>query len=399
MDTVVLAPAGYLLDPDIGSDYERPWRLVEGLAKRGVRVVLVAREVKKLDLLGSNVELVRLPGHAPESPLGKVVDRVNLYLQALRVARREIASGRVLAVHHLGPCGQQSPSLIGPISVPFVYGPLPGARPPTVVDDEWLSWLLSTNATATQGWMSIVASKPARVLARALWRRTMRLADVVTVEARASAPPELPDAVVIPPGIDTVQFSPGRPVDQIDGRVIAVGRLIARKGYEALIRAMHEVVAAYRPAHLLIVGTGPEEQPLKRLTSSLGMDQCVTFVGTVARSELPELLNTAVAFCHPAVWDNVPFALLEGMACGLPPVVSSAGALPEMVGSAGLVFPIGQTDSLAAHLTTVLTEPGLRQSLAVAARTRILEAFTWQQMCDSYLDLYLRLSRSGMNGF
>ena len=65
MDTVVLAPAGYLVDPDVGSDYERPWRLAQGLAKRGLRVVVVAREAKRLDELGPNVELARLPGRPP----------------------------------------------------------------------------------------------------------------------------------------------------------------------------------------------------------------------------------------------------------------------------------------------------------------------------------------------
>ncbi len=324
----------------------------------------------------------------PTSPLGRIFDRANLYLHARRIASREIASGEVLAVHHLGPCGEQSPSLIGHIPVPLVYGPLPGSRPVQVADDEWLSWLLATNATTLQAWVSILASKSARPISRSLWRRTIRLADAITVEAMASTPPGFRDVVVIPPGIDTAQFSPDGHGDRVTGRVIAVGRLIARKGYDLLIGAMSEVVRSYRPAHLLIVGTGPEEGSLRVLARRLGLNSSVTFAGNVSRSKLPELLRTAEVFCHPAVWDNVPFALLEAMACGLPPVVSSTGGLVEMVGGAGLVYQVGDEAALAARLLEVLSGLRLSRLLGAAARERVVQYFTWDRMCDSYLDLY-----------
>src|SRR2546428_4056519 len=124
MDTVVLAPAGYLIDPDVGSDYERPWRLAQGLAKRGLRVVMVARDAKRIDELGPNIELQCPPGDLPSSPMGRMIDRANLYVHARRVVYRELAAGRASVVHHLGPCSEESPSLIGKLRVPFVYGPL-----------------------------------------------------------------------------------------------------------------------------------------------------------------------------------------------------------------------------------------------------------------------------------
>jgi glycosyltransferase involved in cell wall biosynthesis len=394
LETVVLAPAGYLLDPAIGSDYERPWRLVEGLAKRDLRVVVVARDVRQLERLGRNVELARPPGRAPASPLGRIVDRVNLYAYARRVVNKEIASGNVLAVHHLGPCGEQSPSLVGPLTVPFVYGPLPGPRPVMVADDEWLSWLLTAKASRLQAKMSMLAAAPTRPLARALWRRTVRRADAVTVEASVNAPPGFREVVTIPPGIDASQFSPIAGADRVPGRVITAGRLIARKGYDILIRAMRDLVREYRPAHLLIVGTGPEELSLKLLVASLDLASSVTFAGDVSRASLPDLLRSADVFCHPAVWDNVPFAVLEAMACGLPVTVSSAGGLPEMVGDAGLVHPVGIEKSLTAQLLDLLTHPILRKSLGIAARARVTEFFTWDRMCDAYLDLYTELASS-----
>ena len=88
-DTVVLAPAGYLLDPDVGSDYERPWRLAQGLSVRGLRVIVVAREVRRAADLGRGIEVVSPPGSSPTSPLGRLLDRVNLYWYARQVADKE----------------------------------------------------------------------------------------------------------------------------------------------------------------------------------------------------------------------------------------------------------------------------------------------------------------------
>jgi glycosyltransferase involved in cell wall biosynthesis len=395
VDTVVLAPAGYLLDPDIGSDYERPWRLAQGLAKRGLRVVVVAREAKRMAELGPNVELSCPPGALPTTPTGRIIDRANLYWHARQVAHKEIAAGRALVVHHLGPCGEQSPSLIARIPIPFVYGPLPASRPSNHQDnDEWLSWLRTPGAGRANARLSAIAAQPARHVAHLLWLRTMRRADAITVEAAANVVDRNPNVVVIPPGIDEVQFSPHGQGLPVGGRVIAVGRLIGRKSYDLLIRAVALAIRSQRSVHLLLVGSGPEENALRLLASQLGVTAAVTFVGDVPRAQLPRLLQTAEIFCHPARWDNVPFAPLEAMACGLPTVVSNAGGLPDIVGDAGLVHVSGDVDSLAQAILRVLSSQSVRQALGEAARKRVVEHFTWQAMCDSYLKLYERLGEN-----
>jgi glycosyltransferase involved in cell wall biosynthesis len=399
MDTVVLAPAGYLVDPDLGSDYERPWRLAEGLAKRGLRVVMVAREARRLKELGSSVELERPPGHTPSTPLGRILDRANLYLHARRVAHREVSAGRALVIHHYGPCSEQSPSLIGTIPVPFVYGPMPGSRPADSGDDEWLTWLLAPHAARAEARLSKIIARPAGVPARWLWRRTVHRADSITVEAQANVPNGHRKIAVIPPGIDSIQFSPRIHGEPVTGRVVAVGSLIDRKGYDVLIRAVAQVARNYRAAHLLLIGSGPQEQALRLLSSQLGITGSITFAGKINRAELPSVLQSAEAFCHPARWDTFPFAPLEAMACGLPTLVSSAGALPEIVGDAGIVHTVDDEHDLARRLLEVLSNESLRRSLGTAARARVEEHFTWQAMCDGYLGLYLRLAGArGLSG-
>jgi glycosyltransferase involved in cell wall biosynthesis len=76
-------------------------------------------------------------------------------------------------------------------------------------------------------------------------------------------------------------------------------------------------------------------------------------------------------------------------------LVSSAGALPELVGNfAGLVHTAGDDEELARDLLEVLTNERLRLSFGVAARAEVAEHFTWQAMCDAYFDLYARLAAS-----
>jgi glycosyltransferase involved in cell wall biosynthesis len=384
------------MDPDIGSDYERPWRLVQGLAKRGLRVVVVAREVNRIEELGPNVELERPPGSLPNSAMGRIIDRPNLYLHARRVAHREVRSGRAFVVHHLGPCGGGSPSLIGRLQVPFVYGPVPAPVPAYLGDEEWQSWVRTSDAQAAPGLLSKVLVSRASPLAHFLRSRTLQRADAITVEAQTEAFIGDQKAVVIRPGIDVDQFKPRDQGEAEAGRIVAVGRLLSRKGYDLLIRSVGRVVRSLPSTHLFLVGSGPQEETLRSLVTQLGLDASVTFTGNVSRADLIRLLQSAEVFCHPARWESYfPAAPLEAMATGLPMIVSTAGALPELVGDfAGRVHAAGDEEQLTRDLREVLSNRLVRRALGAAARAHIVKHFTWETMCDAYFELYQRLARS-----
>jgi glycosyltransferase involved in cell wall biosynthesis len=140
----------------------------------------------------------------------------------------------------------------------------------------------------------------------------------------------------------------------------------------------------------VLIGSGPQLVPLKMLAEQLGITSSVAFAGSISRAELAALLHSAEVFCHPASWDTFPLAVLEAMSSGLPTVVSSAGALPEIVGTAGLVHRVGDEQDLSRQLLSVISNAGLREALAVAARARVVERFTWPAMCDAYIGLYQR---------
>lgn len=276
-----------------------------------------------------------------------------------------------------------------------MYGPVPATLPADFYDEEWQSWLRTPNARIMQTRLSSVLVSQARPFAKFLRRRTIRRADAITVEARAEGH-DHPNVAVIRPGIDIDQFKPRNRSEPEAGRVVAVGRFLPRKGYDVLIRAVARLARSLPSTRLLLIGSGPQEQSLRLLATQLGIDAAVTFTGNVSRSELIRLLQSAEVFCHPAKWESYfPAAPLEAMACGLPMMVSTAGALPELVGNfAGLVHTIGDDEELASNLRDVLTNGTRRRALGSAARAHIVKHFTWETMCDSYHDLYRRLADS-----
>jgi glycosyltransferase involved in cell wall biosynthesis len=224
-----------------------------------------------------------------------------------------------------------------------------------------------------------------------MWRRTVKDADAVTVEAHANIPPERPDAVVIRPGIDTTLFKPNSAAPK-PGRIVAVGGLYRRKAFDVLIRATAVAAAGSGGLHVLIAGEGPEKETLNRLATDLGVADRITFLGRLSRRDLPDLYCSAVAVCHPARYDTFPLAPIEAMACGLPVLVSNAGALPEMVGDAGIVHSVGDVSMLAAHLASIVEDKKLRTRLGEAAREHAVRMYSLAAMCDGYLNLYRDLS-------
>ena len=352
----------------------------------------MARRVARSTELGPLANIRLLPGSQPTTPTGRLLDRLRLYLHARAVVMREMERSVPLAVHHFGPCSYGSPSLIPPISAPFVYGPMPAKHPDPKLfaPAEWLIHLGLPTKAPRSARASRMVTPFIWPIARRMWRQTIKHADAVTVEAHANIPPERPDAVVIRPGIDTTFFRPNGAAPK-PGRIVAVGGLYRRKGFDVLIRA---TAAAGRSGGLdvLIAGEGPEKETLNRLASELGVADRITFLGRLSRRDLPELYCSAEAVCHPARYDTFPLAPIEAMACGLPVLVSNAGALPEMVGDAGIVHPVDDVTTLATQLASIVADQNLRKRLGEAAREHAVRMYSLAAMCESYLDLYQRLS-------
>ncbi len=182
---------------------------------------------------------------------------------------------------------------------------------------------------------------------------------------------------LVPHGVDIRRFAPASPPRAESVRLLAVGRLVEKKGFDVLIDALARLGGSMR---LRIIGDGPLRARLERLLASTGLADRVDLSGTVTHRELPSAYADAHAVIVPSVEDatgdrdGLPNVVLEAMASGRPVVASGIAAIPSAIddGDSGLLVPPGDAAALADALAQVASDSALRERMGAAAR-RVVE--------------------------
>jgi colanic acid/amylovoran biosynthesis glycosyltransferase len=164
--------------------------------------------------------------------------------------------------------------------------------------------------------------------------------------------------------------------------IVAIGRLIGKKGFADLIRACGLLKKRGRDFHCEIVGDGLLEDELRAQILELDLRSRVRLVGPKSQTQIVHQLASASVFVLPAVVDpdgardNLPTVIMEAMAAGLPVVSTSVGGIPEMVlqDETGFLVPSGDYVALADAIEKVIADPALARKLGQAGRQRA-EAF------------------------
>jgi glycosyltransferase involved in cell wall biosynthesis len=170
--------------------------------------------------------------------------------------------------------------------------------------------------------------------------------------------------------------------------ILSVGTIQPRKNYQRLIQAFARLDA---DLDLVIVGGfGWHFQEITAEVTRLDLEKRVRFLGFVADADLPALYSTASLFIYPSLYEGFGLPLLEAMACGTPVVASNQSALPEVVGQAGLLVDPYNVEAMAATMTEVLGDSGLRHQLIQAGLARAAQ-FTWSDMAAKLLVLYQQI--------
>ena len=175
-------------------------------------------------------------------------------------------------------------------------------------------------------------------------------------------------------------------------RVLYVGRLHAQKGLDTLLHAFASLLAQTdQPCTLRLVGEGPARQQLVTLAGRLGIAQRVDFVGR--RDDVARQLEHADVFVLPSRAEGLSNALLEAMACGVPPVVSDIAGNREVVRHrrTGLAVAMDDPAALAAALREALEDRELREELGTAARRSAEQTYGLDGVAERYIALYRSL--------
>lgn len=195
---------------------------------------------------------------------------------------------------------------------------------------------------------------------------------------------------VCPPGIALERFAAGsRPTGATGHLLLSAGRLVWEKGHQDAIRALAWLRRSRTDVRLLVLGSGPEEGRLRAHAAELGVGDHVDFRATVPYDEMPALHRSASALVLPSLpvkgWEEqFGMVLVEALAAGTPVVACDTGAIPEVLGDAGVVVPAGDWRGIAAALLdgplaappgAGVTPPDLSRYAVAAAADRLRAAY------------------------
>ena len=187
-------------------------------------------------------------------------------------------------------------------------------------------------------------------------------------------------------GVDLSQFRPPLPGERRDDLILAVGRLVEKKGFTYLIETCQLLVHQGRSFECQIVGKGPQESALRSQIQSAGLQDKVHLLGPQPQHAVVALYKKATVGMFPCVVaedgnrDGLPTVLLEALACELPVISTSITGIPEIVvdGKTGLIAPPGDTPALATAVGRLLDNPALRTMLGRQGRAHTKREFDIQ---------------------
>ncbi len=193
-------------------------------------------------------------------------------------------------------------------------------------------------------------------------------------------------------GADTDLFSPDPSVPRVPGRIVTTSSAdVPLKGLVFLVEALAKVRTEHPRAHLVVVGKRPTEGPVAQAVERYGLEGAVEFVKGLSDAVLVDLVRSAEIACVPSLYEGFSLPAAEAMATGTPLVATTGGAIPEVAGPDGetcLAVPPGDFGALAAALSRLLGDPGLRVRLGRAGRERVLARFTWAKAAEGTVAHY-----------
>lgn len=196
---------------------------------------------------------------------------------------------------------------------------------------------------------------------------------------------------VVANGIDTQLFRPLPGVAREPGRIIATNSAdMPLKGLVHLLDAVARLARdRRRPAvRLVVVGAPKKNGAVERRIAALGLGGRVAFTGRIGPEEFVRQYARASLAVVPSVYEGFGLPVGEAMACAVPVVSTTGGALPEVVGEAGVLVPPADPEALAAAIAGLLDRPEAAAELGWAGYRRVHARFTWPRAAEATVRVY-----------
>lgn len=210
-------------------------------------------------------------------------------------------------------------------------------------------------------------------------------------------------AAVVPNAVDTTLF---QPLDRAECRRALgltgwtagyVGRLVEEKGLADMVAAL----AGCPPeVNLLFVGSGPFQSALEQQAAELRLTERVRFLPPRPQDELPQIMNALDTLVLPSRttprWkEQFGRVIIEAQACETPVIGSNSGAISDVVGAGGMIFPEGDSEALAEAILALYSAPEQARERGRAGRRQAEECYTWEHVAERMWKIYQETLASG----
>lgn len=273
----------------------------------------------------------------------------------------------------------------------------------------WVAWILSYVRTIPYGvyfgGSDIPGANPSRFknvypiitpLLRAIWRRaSFRSVCSLELQELAKRADASSEFHYIPNGVETDRFTPIQRPENPKVKILFIGRLIPRKGFQRVIKALPKVRELARvPFEIEVIGTGAHQSELDNLAQELGVSEMIKYVGMVPYDQLEKSYQYSDIFILTSLSEGMPSVILEAMGCGLPVIASNVGGNNEIVheGENGFLIDGDSKNTLAEKITLLINDDRLRKSMGAKSREYALQ-YDWKNIMSRYNELIERYGK------
>lgn len=344
---------------------------------------------------GPNTEIDGIHVHYVRQPYS-----INYLLEMRRLSKTE----GIDIVHSEGTAGLNYAILRGILTLDI---PLVTQVPDTVIGalthSEMLSLLAQPKSALKERYVFFTTLLRERIL----WNLT----DAIITPSRAIREElstfyhvPLRKIFMIPNGVDTSLFRPVRANSlrkklhlEDKNIVLYIGHFGLRKGIEYLLMSIPKVVEAFPDVVFVLVGGTPKwlgtDRYWSMLNNTIGrlsIKKYVRLLDAVPHSELPEFYSMGHLFAFPTLYEGMPKAILEAMACERPVVASSTTGVLDVIedGKDGILVSPRNPSALADAIISLLSDSKKSRDIARAGRSKVLSSFSWQRIAKQTLDVY-----------
>jgi len=194
----------------------------------------------------------------------------------------------------------------------------------------------------------------------------------------------------INPSTYAPMVQPDNAVDHSVLRLLFVARLAPVKAHFILLRAMRILLDKDVSVTLTCVGDGPLRQYLQAMTCELGLEEAVTFTGSIGQDVLPGYYDRADVFVLPSFDEGLPVVIMEAMAKTIPVVATSIAGIPEIIehGVSGMLVASGDPQGLAEAIATLAGDSALRTRVGQKGRERVCQEFDITKTVEQLAGVY-----------